>query len=155
MSPGAIDLRIRAGRLIAVYRGVYAVGHDRLTLEGRWMAAVLACGPLAVLSHVSAARLWAIRMVDAARVDVTTPKRTGRSAPRGIRLHTTRRLEPADVTIHRGIPTTTPQRILTDLAEVLTPRQLAKAASEAERHKLHAPIQPIHGRHGSPSLSCP
>jgi very-short-patch-repair endonuclease len=117
------------------------------------MAAVLACGPLAMLSHVSAARLWAIRMVDAARVDVTTPKRTGRSAPRGIRLHTTRRLEPADVTIHRGIPTTTPQRTLTDLAEVLTPRQLAKAASEAERHKLHAPIQPIHGRHGSPSLT--
>ena len=67
-------------------------------------------------------------------------------------MHTTRRLD-RDFTIHRGIPTTTPQRTLTDLAEVLTPRQLAKAANEAERHKLHAPIQPIHGRHGSPSLS--
>jgi Protein of unknown function (DUF559) len=152
MSDGAIEVRLRSGRLIPIHRGVYAVGHDRLTQEGRWMAAVLACGPGAVLSHSSAARLWVIRIADATRIDVTTPKRTGRAATRGIRLHTTRRLDPDETTIHHAIPTTTPQRTLLDLAEVLTPRQLAAAADAAERHHLHAPIEPRHGRHGTPSL---
>jgi Protein of unknown function (DUF559) len=150
---GAIDVAVQAGRLIRVHRGVYAVGHDRLTLEGRWMAAVLACGLRAALSHQSAGRLWLIRVSDRALIDVTIPTVAGRRHLKGIDVHTTRRLEPDDVTTHRGIPTTTPQRTLTDLAEVLTPRQLAKAANEAERLRLHAPIQPIHGRHGIRLLS--
>src|SRR4051794_5025834 len=58
MRRGAIQLRLDAGRLHHVHRGVYAVGHRRLTLQGRWMAAVLAAGPGAVLSHRSAAMLW-------------------------------------------------------------------------------------------------
>jgi hypothetical protein len=61
MSPSAIDRRVHAARLHRIHRGVYAVGHRRLSDEGRWMAAVLACGEGAVVSHLSAAELWGIR----------------------------------------------------------------------------------------------
>jgi hypothetical protein len=57
----AIDRRVRAGRLHPLHRGVYAVGHPKISREGHWMAAVLACGEDAVLSHRSAAALWGIR----------------------------------------------------------------------------------------------
>src|SRR5690348_3363351 len=57
--------RVRDGRLRRVYRGVYAVGHRALTPEGRWMAAVLAGGPGAVLSHASAAAAWDLRRTSA------------------------------------------------------------------------------------------
>src|SRR5687768_3070443 len=57
----AIARRLASGRLHRRYAGVYAVGHDRLSREGRWMAAVLACGPDAVLSHRSAAALWGLQ----------------------------------------------------------------------------------------------
>jgi putative AbiEi antitoxin of type IV toxin-antitoxin system len=55
---GAIEHRLRVGRLHVVYRGVYAVGHVALRVEGRFLAAVVACGPAAVLSHRSAAAHW-------------------------------------------------------------------------------------------------
>src|SRR4051812_10827827 len=58
LSDDAITKRASRGRLHAVHRGVYAVGHPVLGARGRWMAAVLACGPGAVLSHASAAALW-------------------------------------------------------------------------------------------------
>src|SRR3982751_2134303 len=61
LTPSAIRHRIRTGRLRPVHRGVYAVGRPELTQHGRWMAAVLACGPDALLSHESAAALWGIR----------------------------------------------------------------------------------------------
>src|SRR5215212_2302837 len=54
----AIAYRVRIGRLHRVHRGVFAVGHGALTRNGRLLAAVLACGDGAVLSHRSAARLW-------------------------------------------------------------------------------------------------
>src|SRR5687768_1679155 len=55
-----IDYRLAAGRLIRISSGVFAVGHGRLTREGRWMAAVLGCGERAVLSHHDAAALWGL-----------------------------------------------------------------------------------------------
>src|SRR4051794_18822896 len=57
LAPRAISHRAASGKLFRVYRGVYAVGHAGLSNEGRWMAAVLACGAGAVLSHRSAAEL--------------------------------------------------------------------------------------------------
>src|SRR5688572_18669760 len=72
MGRGAINLRIARGRLHVLHRGVYAVGHRVLTDEGRWMAAVLAGGPGAVLSHTSAAAHWGLRPSQAAVIDVTT-----------------------------------------------------------------------------------
>src|SRR4051794_13965649 len=68
-----IDHRAETGRLIRLYRGVYAVGHQRLTVQGRWMAAVLACGPGAVLSHQSAGALWDLRRSASGVIHVTVP----------------------------------------------------------------------------------
>src|SRR4051812_32447987 len=77
---GLTDNRIEewlgVGRLHVVHRGVYAVGHKSLTPHGRWMAAVLACRPDAVLSHQSAAALWGMRRTARRYIDVTAPGRT-------------------------------------------------------------------------------
>jgi Protein of unknown function (DUF559) len=117
------------------------------------MAAVLACGPGAVLSHRSAAHLLEMRRAGPGHIDVIMPRRTGRRAPRGIVLHTTRALADEDVTIHRGIPTTTPSCTLTDLTDVLTQRELERAADRAENKRMHAPITARNGRRGTASLN--
>jgi predicted transcriptional regulator of viral defense system len=75
MSKHTIGRWVRAGRLHRVHRGVFAVGHPRLTPEGRFLAAVFACGPGAVLSHESAAVLWGLRRPRGPRIDVTAPTR--------------------------------------------------------------------------------
>ena len=74
LGAGAINLRVRNGRLHRLHRGVFAVGHPRISREGRWLAAVLALGEGAVLSHVSAAALWGIRHSSSAYVHVTVPR---------------------------------------------------------------------------------
>jgi very-short-patch-repair endonuclease len=129
----AIGHRIAAGRLHVKRPGVYAVGHPRLTLEGCWMAAVLATGPGTRLCFRSAAMLWGIRRTDRTKVEVTRAV-AGRGL-HGIERH--RAQLPADeVTVHRGIPVTTVPRTLLDLAAVLTPRQLARAVNQAEILRL-------------------
>src|SRR3954452_19770706 len=70
---GAIRRRLQHGRLHAVHRGVYAVGHRALSQEGRLMAAVLAGGSGAVLSHRSAAELWCLVASSRPRIEVTAP----------------------------------------------------------------------------------
>jgi very-short-patch-repair endonuclease len=123
---------VQSGRLRRLYRGVYAVGHDRLRLEGRWMAALLACGPGAVLSHRDAAQLWDLRQSQSGLIDVTVPSRNGRRPQEGIRLHRTARLRPGEVTVRHGIPVTTVARTLLDLADVLDRQALKRAITEAE-----------------------
>jgi predicted transcriptional regulator of viral defense system len=76
---------VRAGRLHRLHRGVYAVGHDRLRREGRWLAAVMACGPGAALSHRDAAAVWELRQSNPAYIDVIVPSQNGRRRP-GIRV---------------------------------------------------------------------
>ena len=127
---------VRTGRLIRLHRGVYAYGHDRLTVEGRWLAAVMACGPGAVLSHRSAAQLWGIRQSSATLTDVTVPSRNGRIRRAGIRIHRSGRLAAAEVTEHRGIPVTTVARTLLDLADGLNPQALRRTVTEAEYRDL-------------------
>jgi very-short-patch-repair endonuclease len=123
---------VRSGRLRRLYRGVYAVGHDRLRLEGRWLAAVFACGPGAVLSHRDAAQLWELRQSQSGLIDVTVPSRNGRRPQPGIRLHRTARLQPDEVTVRHGIPVTTVARTLLDLADVLDRQALKRVITEAE-----------------------
>jgi predicted transcriptional regulator of viral defense system len=115
----AITRRVAAGRLVRRYRGVYSVGHVQNTPEARWIAAVMACGPGAVLSHLDAAALWKIYKSNGTTIHVTTTSRSGRT-PRGIRVHRARRLDPADVTKKDGIPVTTVARTLVDLTDLLT-----------------------------------
>ena len=132
----AIERRIEGNRLHVVHVGVYAVGHRVLTPHGRWMAAVLGAGPDAVLSHRSAAALWGIRPTSAARVEVTTP----RDLRRRTHLHPHRAVLPADeVTRKDGIPVTTPERTLLDLAAVTQRHELDRALDEAEILRLPGP----------------
>src|SRR5690349_15355012 len=78
LSDGGVAGRVRRGSLHPKHRGVYAVGHAVLGVRGHWMAAVLACGPSAVLSHATAAALWDLRRSDAGAIDVTVPGTGGR-----------------------------------------------------------------------------
>ena len=91
--PGAVEHRLAAGRLHRWHKGVYAVGRPSLTTKGHWMAAVLACGPGAALSHRSAAALWGIGR-DGWKTDVSVP---GDRRSRGmIKVHRAK-LRPEDV----------------------------------------------------------
>jgi very-short-patch-repair endonuclease/predicted transcriptional regulator of viral defense system len=135
LTASAVRSRVASGRLHRVHRGVYAVGHGRLTVEGHWLAAVLACGSKAVLSHRSAAALWGLRSDNRARTDVSVPSRSARSRP-GIDVHPSVTLTPADCTIRDGIPCTTLARTLLDLAEVDSPRGVERAIEQAEVLRL-------------------
>ena len=99
LTRSGIEHRLRAGRLHIVRRGVYAVGHTRLTERGRWMAAVLAFGPDALLSHRSCAALRSLLPDARAVIDVTVTGRTRKGLP-GVRLHLPRALDPDDVDVH-------------------------------------------------------
>jgi very-short-patch-repair endonuclease len=110
---GAIARRVGAGRLHEVQRGVYAVGRRKISREGRWMAAVLASGPEAVLSHWSAAALWMIRPNSRTTIDVTCPRKS--RSWNGIRRHH-KALPVDEVTVEEGIPVTIVPRTILDLA---------------------------------------
>jgi hypothetical protein len=131
----AISERAARGRLHRVHRGVYAVGHIVLGARGRWMAAVLSCGPGAVLSHFSAAALWELRASAAVRTDVTRVGAGGRQRRRGIELHRARSLA-GETTTQGGIPVTTPARTIFDLAATLDRRALERVLDQAENARL-------------------
>ena len=115
LSPASIDRRVKAGRLHRLFRGVYAVGHRKLSREGRWMAAVLACGEGAALSHSSAAHLWSLSPTSPPSAHVTVPGDAGRASRRGIVLHRSTTLTPSDVTRRHNIPVTTEARTKRDM----------------------------------------
>jgi predicted transcriptional regulator of viral defense system len=136
LSLDAIDHRVARGRLLQLHRGVYAVGHRRLTRLGVWMGVVLSAGEGAVLSHRSAGALWHIRQWSGRDVDVTVPRhRRGRP---GVVVHEVR-LEPDEIDEHEGIPVTTPARTLLDLAAILDEHQVSRAAERAEALRLGSP----------------
>jgi very-short-patch-repair endonuclease len=132
LGPGAIMARIGSRRLHVLHKGVYAVGHRTLTPHGHRLAAVLACGPTAVLSHKSAGALWKLLATDQTRFDVTVPG-TSRVGPRGIKVHRARRLHPEDVKIVDGIPVTSVARTVLDLAAGFTEPRLLRVVEQAER----------------------
>jgi predicted transcriptional regulator of viral defense system len=139
----AISYRVRVGWLYRVHRGVYAVGHPHLTVEGRWMAAVLACGQGAVLSHRSAAALWGMLPSQPGFPEVTVPGHGGRRRREGIRLHRSISLYPAHATLRLGIPVTTPARTLADLRRCATPDELREALRQAERRGYRSATGPV------------
>jgi very-short-patch-repair endonuclease len=150
----AISERSRSGRLHRIHRGVYAVGHRGLSLHGRFLAAVLACGPGAVLSHVSAAVLWELLRPIDGPVHVTTPRTSGRARRPGIHLHRCSSLKPHPepspspsysqqeggrrgrllTTRRHNVPVTTVARTLEDLqrTSLLEPHLLRRATRQAE-----------------------
>jgi very-short-patch-repair endonuclease len=129
----AVSRRVAQGRLRRLHRGVFLVG----PLEGprtREMAAVLAVGHDAAISHRSAAALWEILPpVDDPIVDVSVTRGHPRHRP-GIQVHRTRRLHRS---VNAGIPVTTPLRTLVDLAAVsVDARELERAVEEAQVRRL-------------------
>lgn len=124
--------RVEAGRLHRLHRGVYAVGHVAPSNEARWMAAVLASGQGAVLSHGSAAALWDLLRPISGLVDVSVPTQAGRTSRKRIRLHRCASLGLGQVTLHRRIPVTTPARTIADLQTSLPPRLVRRATRQAE-----------------------
>ena|SRR5881394_403094 len=131
VSKAAASKRVAAGRLYRVYEGVFAIRYPMLSSNGRRLAAVLACGPDAVLSHRSAAALWGLREDRRLSIDVTAPNRRGR-IPKGIDAHRDGSLAPIDRTVLCGIPCTSVARTLLDLAAVVPVWELRKAISQAE-----------------------
>jgi hypothetical protein len=118
------------------------------------MAAVMACGPGAALSHRDAAVMWDLRQSSSAVIDVTVPSQNGRRRP-GIRIHRSGRLRPEDVTVRHGIPVTTVARTLLDLADVLDRQALKRVITEAEYTKqfdltaINAVVHTNPGRRGA------
>lgn len=146
-----IRYRARIGRLHRIHRGVYAVGYRTLTPKGHRMAAVLAYGPDAVLSHRSAAAHWDIGQ-PSWKIDVTTP--SSRRSRKGIRAHQAT-LHPEDITVHDGIPITTVARTILDLAAHLNQDQLTRLIEDAdrkERFDLKALDQAIARRPHAPGI---
>jgi very-short-patch-repair endonuclease len=123
--------RQQAGLLIPLHQGVYALGHQRLTREGRWMAAVLACGPGAVLSHFNAGHHW---HMCGSRGPIEVLRQSGgfkAEGHPGVRLHQTRRLFEYEVTLERGIPVVVRERVLLDLAARTDAKQLERVVVQA------------------------
>lgn len=127
-----IERRIATGRLHPVWRGVYAVGRPRLGKLGRWMAATLACGPEAVLSHGSAAALWGFGNEPSRWIEVSVPAAIRRNHPE-ICVHRRAELRSDELTVHEGIPVTDPIRTLIDEATWLRPMALERAVNEADK----------------------
>ena len=148
-----IDHWLSSGRLHLIYPGAYAVGHPGIDRVGRWFAAVLSCGPGAVLSHRDAAALYGIR--DSARraIDVTAPGRS-RHVREGITVHRPRVLLPEDCATWNRIPVTTVPRLMIDLAEVVSAHKVQRAFAEAARRGLvdmnamRAALERANGRRG-------
>lgn len=130
----AIQHRLAIGRLHPLHQGVYAVGHRVIPREGRWLAAVLASGPDAVLSHWSAAALWRIRSNSRSIVDVTSPRKSRSWAD--IRRHH-KSLPPDEITVEAGIPVTTAARTILDLAASEPLDVVESMLREAEYRQLH------------------
>jgi very-short-patch-repair endonuclease len=124
------------GRLVGLRRGVYALGHGLLTVEGRWMAAVLACGDGALLSHGSAAALWGLRPSGGAAIHVTVAADGCRRPEEGIRVHRSALAAEAFATTERGVPVTTVAWTLLDFAAVARAPVLRRAVEEADRREL-------------------
>jgi very-short-patch-repair endonuclease len=178
MGGGAVRHRIASGRLHRLTRGVYAVGRPGLTDRGRWMAAVLACGPQALLSHRSAATLHGVRRRWGGPVEVVIPAHLARRRP-GVRVYRRGGLWPEDLgALGRGdatargsrragdpaellrpqivdeIPVTSPVVTLVDLATCLPTGQLEAAINEADHlglvdpETLRSAIDGLPGRPG-------
>ena len=132
LTSAAISERVKAARLHRLHRGVYSVGYAAESQEARWLAAVLASGDSAVLSHRSAAALWEFLRPMEGLIEVSVRTRNGRRARRGIRLHRRAALSSQAVTIRNLIPVTTPGQTIEDLRRVVSPALQRRALRQAE-----------------------
>lgn len=155
--PRSIEHRVAHGRLRLVMHGVYAVGWPTLTPKRRWMAAVLACGDGALLSHRSAGALWGIAREQSGRVDVSVRRRCELKRP-GLKVRGRPKLRPEDVVIKDHIPGTRVARTLVDLATEIDEIAVERAVNEADKRDLidpealRAALDRYQGEPGAPRL---
>ena len=136
VSAQAIGRAVRAGRLRPLFRGVYAVGHIAVRREGWWMAALLAGGEDAALSHLTAATLWELRTGPILPVEIITSSARGRKHDR----ITTHRicLGASETLVFDRLRVTTPARTIVDLAGTLSARSLRETIERAQdRRRFH------------------
>jgi hypothetical protein len=154
-TPDGIKHRIAIGRLHQVRRGVYVVGRPSLTEHGRWMAAVLACGDGAVLSHSSAAALWRIGYERRNVIELSLPSPFDRRRS-GLEIHRRPSLQSHDLTTRHNIPVTTPVQTIIDMSLRLDRRGLERAINEADKYDLiHPPElrEALDARQGEPGVA--
>jgi hypothetical protein len=155
-SDRAIDRRLESGALLRLHRGVYAVGHRRLTLKGRWLAAVLGCGDGARLSHRDAAMLWDLRRTSSGPIHVTAP---GPHRLTGVRCHRTRHPDRLGAALIDAIPVTTIERTLLDCAvgephaRVLALLEAAERRNILDGRTIRAEIEKSPGHRGAALLA--
>jgi hypothetical protein len=134
----AVVHRLNSGRLHAVHPGIYAVGRPGLTREGRWMAAVLACGERALLSHRSAAALWGFGKERRGIIDVSIARHSSLRRP-GIHVRDRAGLWNRDIGMRLGIPVTQPVKTFLDIATELAPNEVERAINEADKRDVIDP----------------
>ncbi|MGH2952737.1 MAG: DUF559 domain-containing protein [Solirubrobacterales bacterium] len=142
-----------------MHAGVYLVGHRAIRRGTREMAAVLACGPGAVISHANAAALWKLLPypAKATTVSVTVAGGDRRSRP-GIEVHRVAELSPEEVEVLNGIPVTGPLRTIVDVAATIRPARLERVVAQALREglvteaELRGRVDQLAGRRGVPAL---
>lgn len=158
ISDGAVARLIGVGRLIRAHRGVYAARPAVPVPLGPETAALLACGPNALLSHSSAARLWKLCQLVDGPIELTVTRRRHRRAE-GIRVHRTGVLLPRDIRLVEGLPVTSPARTLLDRAATLTVHEAERELDEAltvlqivRPHELRDVLERGNGRRGASIL---
>lgn len=134
----AITIRVRKRQLLRVHQGIYVLGAFPMSHRQHWMAAVLACGDGAVLSHGSAAALWGLLRPFDGPIHVSIPTQQKRRSRRGIHLHRCPSLAKRGLLTHRHrIPVTTIQRTIDDLDGTVPPYLLRRAKRQAELKGIH------------------
>jgi very-short-patch-repair endonuclease len=135
----AIKHAARSGALHVVARGVYVLGRRSVSRLGGWMAAVLSCGPQAMLSHGSAMELLGVEGYEPSIIEVTVPADQVRRRP-GVRVHRCT-VARRDVVTMSNIRATGPVRTLLDLANRLSAHQLERAINELDGLDLVDPTE--------------
>src|SRR3982751_5556930 len=155
LTEDGIKHRIAIGRLYRVRRGVFAVGRPSDAPHGRWMAAVVACGDGAVLSHSSAAALWRIGFEQPSVIELSLPSLSHREVPE-LRIHRRPSLRARDTATEYGIPVTTPIQTLIDMSLRLDRPGVERMINEADKYNLTHPPQlreALDARAGEPGVA--
>ncbi|RKQ87149.1 putative AbiEi antitoxin of type IV toxin-antitoxin system [Solirubrobacter pauli] len=149
LTRGAISKGAQRGELRRVFRCVYTTAQAPLSREALWLAAVLACGEGAGLSHYAAGTLLDVSRFRSPLIDVVSPRKRTLD---GARVHYCRTLDARDITTVKGIPVTRISRLYADFADVLTPFQLANVVHRAAFKGLPTWLPEAPGRHGVATL---
>lgn len=133
LTSGGVGKRLANGSLHRLHRGVYAVGHAKLSREGEWLAAVYAAGDEAALAGFSGGKFWKVSRFWEPAIQVAVPKR--RRAQAGFEI-VPARLRRGEWLIRDAIPVCNVPRVLFDMSRDLLPEQVANVIHEAEFRKL-------------------